>query len=523
MPTPDELYPAPSQDVGGLPLSSTLPGKPSLPTPSGQQGTDKMLEAFASALASFGDAFRQFGGKPAVFQKERREATEATRKAKHEELLVQSEGRKAEAEEQRTAIAASKEQREALAGERDYRLRVLEFTRKNSADEIKAAESYLTYAGKLHEQGLDPSVIENALSGMADRTGLDFLKDLAPSLAKDKSLALTAGPAMSILKEDSSGIGGMFLANARSQMTKDPGKFRTDLAHTTAIVAFNTIAEKLPSAVAYLKGQKGDQPITTEDVAGLFQQQNTVYGQLVRGAWDAPAEVRTQLDKILAANGVQTPAIGAKVAEQAALAPGEVKKAVDIERGKKGVEQEFLPYEVEKTKQLTRIRAKVEADVAAGKPASFDDIRGLRQEFRQLSADFKESRDSFNALSALAAVEPSAMGDISLIFSYMKILDPRSTVREGEAATVEKARGVPDTVLNLYNKIVQGKKLTDEQRADIKDRAKIAFDTRLKSQVELEDEYRRLAGIREINPNEVIVDLIGDLRRPKVLKIERND
>ena len=47
-------------------------------------------------------------------------------------------------------------------------------------------------------------------------------------------------------------------------------------------------------------------------------------------------------------------------------------------------------------------------------------------------------------------------GDISFIFQYMKMLDPRSVVREGEFATAASAGGVPASVWKIYNSLLEG-------------------------------------------------------------------
>lgn len=58
----------------------------------------------------------------------------------------------------------------------------------------------------------------------------------------------------------------------------------------------------------------------------------------------------------------------------------------------------------------------------------------------------------------------SGAADISLVFAYMKMLDPTSVVREGEFAQAAQAGGVPSAVLNMYNNLVKGDKLTPEVR-----------------------------------------------------------
>jgi hypothetical protein len=69
----------------------------------------------------------------------------------------------------------------------------------------------------------------------------------------------------------------------------------------------------------------------------------------------------------------------------------------------------------------------------------------------------------------------SAAGDISLIFAFMKMLDPGSTVREGEFATAQNSGSVNENVWAAYNKAVTGERLVPSRRADFKNQAKAIF------------------------------------------------
>ena len=62
----------------------------------------------------------------------------------------------------------------------------------------------------------------------------------------------------------------------------------------------------------------------------------------------------------------------------------------------------------------------------------------------------------------------TAAGDLTTIFSYMKILDPESVVREGEQASAQNTAGVPDQIRNAYNKVLSGNRLNPKQRSDFK-------------------------------------------------------
>lgn len=73
---------------------------------------------------------------------------------------------------------------------------------------------------------------------------------------------------------------------------------------------------------------------------------------------------------------------------------------------------------------------------------------------------------SANKAMQATAARTDAASDVSLIFQFMKALDPGSTVREGEAAMAQNAAGVPDRVRNLYNNILTGQRLNPQQRKE---------------------------------------------------------
>ena len=60
--------------------------------------------------------------------------------------------------------------------------------------------------------------------------------------------------------------------------------------------------------------------------------------------------------------------------------------------------------------------------------------------------------------------EETGAGDMSLIYSYMKMLDQGTGVKEGEYANAENAGGIPEYIRNLYNKAKDGQKLQPSQR-----------------------------------------------------------
>lgn len=117
----------------------------------------------------------------------------------------------------------------------------------------------------------------------------------------------------------------------------------------------------------------------------------------------------------------------------------------------------------------------------ASVPEAIDSEKGLPKLVNDISDDlYKESTDfttQFGSIGRIrqSATEPSAAGDMAMIYNYMKLLDPNSVVREAEYATAENARGVPSTIRNLWNKILNGERLADDQRADFLNRAERLF------------------------------------------------
>ena len=149
------------------------------------------------------------------------------------------------------------------------------------------------------------------------------------------------------------------------------------------------------------------------------------------------------------------------------------------------------------------------------KPAEQPDpseVGGMRKEFSGQSKDYRLVRDAFRKIQNAATGEPSAGGDMSLIFSYMKMLDPGSTVREGEFATAQNTAGVPTQVRNMYNRAKTGQMLAPEQRSDFLNQAQRIYGAQAESQSLLEEQYRGLADRAGYNPENVVLDYQGDLR-----------
>lgn len=116
----------------------------------------------------------------------------------------------------------------------------------------------------------------------------------------------------------------------------------------------------------------------------------------------------------------------------------------------------------------------------------------LSDDYEQRSKDFYTIRDAYNKIVS-AAKNPSAAGDMALLFGYMKLLDPNSVVRETEYATAQNAGSIPETIRARYNAAVNGKKLDEAQRKDFVDRSKKVFETSKQQQDILKKDFESRA------------------------------
>ena len=139
----------------------------------------------------------------------------------------------------------------------------------------------------------------------------------------------------------------------------------------------------------------------------------------------------------------------------------------DLAREKFEFQKQKFGIETAMKQEEIRLKREPKPKTEAEKFAQEDK---LRDEVNTFSKEFVKQQDAYNRVQA-SAEDPSAAGDLALIFNYMKVLDPGSTVREGEFATAQNAGGVDDRTMAWYNKIIRGERLSNKQRKDFVNRS----------------------------------------------------
>lgn len=176
-------------------------------------------------------------------------------------------------------------------------------------------------------------------------------------------------------------------------------------------------------------------------------------------------------------------------------------------------ERASVPSKADKISKLERIllmpglsegqRKVVEGQIKR-EEGGLEDAQKLRKEFGDVTKNHVEVHRAFQRV---IAADKTPAGHISLVFSFMRMLDPTSTVREGEYATARNAAGIPDQIKNIYNKALEGTFLTEDQIANFKGQAQALFG---KSKNEYDARTRQFTreGARYgISPESIISDL----------------
>jgi hypothetical protein len=142
-------------------------------------------------------------------------------------------------------------------------------------------------------------------------------------------------------------------------------------------------------------------------------------------------------------------------------------------------------------------------------------VTGARNDMIRNSEPFLEAQKGFQSVMT-GATSATPAGDVALVFGFMKTLDPKSTVREGEFATAEQTRGVPDSIRGIYNKVITGERLTPEQRADFIAQARGQFAKVRDQHLRVIEDARGFAQRNKLSVMDIVPEYLLPMELPAV-------
>ena len=153
----------------------------------------------------------------------------------------------------------------------------------------------------------------------------------------------------------------------------------------------------------------------------------------------------------------------------------------------------------------------IEAGNVSGKLLDPDEryqaAKDLRTEYNKRTSDMTAGRVNYEKMFASAQIK-EGLGDVALITSFMKMLDPGSVVRESEFATARDTGGLFTSLKNLLTKVQGGQFLTDAQRKTFVNLAKQYLDAAEKDGANTRRSMEGIVNRLGLNPADVFVDVI---------------
>lgn len=214
------------------------------------------------------------------------------------------------------------------------------------------------------------------------------------------------------------------------------------------------------------------------------------------------AKSRAEQEKIAAENQMRSLKMEQEAQRQAAEQDFRRQQLAQGER-RLGYEGQRLSLEGKRLTAEEQRRAAEETTkkTAAGAKAAED----LRKEFHGLGS-VKSTADMADAIAKIRSVPNTGAGDLSLIYSYVKMLDPGSVVREGEIALSREPTPLLTSLIQKYKKAAEGELLHPDLRASYKQAAEKLWEAQLGRYEDIAKPYRRLAEQGGLAPDDVVLD-----------------
>ena len=123
----------------------------------------------------------------------------------------------------------------------------------------------------------------------------------------------------------------------------------------------------------------------------------------------------------------------------------------------------------------------------------------LRGEYAKRTEDLSAAERNFEIIRT-SAQDNSGAGDIALVTSFMKMLDPGSVVRETEFATAANAGGLLARLSTIAQRVESGQFLTPAQRADFQRLANQYLQAAQEQEGRVQGSYQRIVDNYGLDP-----------------------
>lgn len=170
-------------------------------------------------------------------------------------------------------------------------------------------------------------------------------------------------------------------------------------------------------------------------------------------------------------------------------------------------------YWVDQSDPSNRLKIGERPNRNEGEGRGFQQEKQLRSEYTTESKPYTDLRINYQKIQA-SSQDQTGASDIALVYSFMKMLDPTSVVREGEFATAENAGGVDGKVITLYNNLLNGQRLPPQVRKDFAQQAARQYEQQFNTYQQIRAKYAQLAKQYGLDPANVAPDVTYGVTAP---------
>jgi len=142
-------------------------------------------------------------------------------------------------------------------------------------------------------------------------------------------------------------------------------------------------------------------------------------------------------------------------------------------------------------------------------------MAGLKMQ-GDIRQDLKGPKDTATAYQTMynAATNPTQKGDTTMLYTFFKVLDPQSTVREGEIEMIKQSRSIPEKFKGMAVKLASGQTLLEGERADLLNQAYQYVANQQRGVNETIDMYKDYAKAFGLNPEKAVPNPFADIKKP---------
>lgn len=147
------------------------------------------------------------------------------------------------------------------------------------------------------------------------------------------------------------------------------------------------------------------------------------------------------------------------------------------------------------------------------------DATNLRKEFSTETKNlgFQELQNSWQKVQSAPT---TGAGDLTIVYSYIKALDPTTAVREGEINLTKAAESIPGNIIRAYKRAKEGQVISPELRQEMIGEIGRMYNERAKKQQELNAFYSGLASDSGVDPNDVI-GKVGEIKFAEIPEVKQ--